>query len=573
MKNSSKQARKKYVKYFYHRNHFLFVVAMLSDILMILGNLAISWLLQQILDAATGNDSAYSLFVLAIISFALFIINLLIGLLQYHTIPAFTTKAMQQFKDNIFAEITQKSYSAFSKENTSIYISFLSNDVASIESNYLFSSFSLIICAISFCGALSMMLSYSPMLTVTAILLSLLPAAVSVIAGNKLAVAEKHVSEKNACYIATLKDCLIGFSVIKSFKAEEQAKTLLADVNRNVENAKCNRQKLNTAIQTVAGVAGVAAQLGVFLIGAWLAISSSTISAGVVVVFVNLMNYIIQPITEIPGLVANRKAACTLIERMVSELSSNVREQGVSIDNVLHREITLKDVYFEYEKGHTILSEINLSFEAGKSYAIVGTSGCGKSTLLNLLMGAQGGYQGEIYYDDIELRDINSSSLYDLVSIIQQNVFIFNATIRDNVTMFREFPRKEVDYAIQLSGLSSLIADRGESYMCGENGCSLSGGEKQRIAIARSLLHKSSVLLVDEATAALDTKTAFQVVNAILNLGGLTKVVVTHNLDEQLLQQYDEIITIKAGKVVEKGSFDVLMSKKGYFYSLYTVST
>lgn len=572
MKNESKQTRKKYVKYFYHRNHFLYLIAVLSDILMIFGNLAISWLLQQILDAATGNDSAYTLFVLAIISFALFIINLLIGLMQYHSIPAFTTKAMQQFKDNIFHEVTQKSYSAFCKENTSVYISFLSNDVASIESNYLLSSFSLIICAISFFGALLMMLSYSPMLTVIAILLSSLPAIVSVVTGSKLAIAEKQVSEKNACYIATLKDCLIGFSVIKSFKAEEQAKTLLADINHNVENAKCKRQKLNTAIQTVAGVAGVAAQLGVFLIGAWLAGSSSTISVGVVVVFVNLMNYIIQPITEIPGLIANRKAACTLIDRMVSELSSNVREQGVNIGKVLQQEITLKDVSFEYEKGHSILSEINLSFESGKSYAIVGTSGSGKSTLLSLLMGAQGDYQGDIYFDGIELKDINTTSLYELVSIIQQNVFIFNATIRDNVTMFREFPQKEVECAIQLSGLSYLIAERGEDYLCGENGCALSGGEKQRISIARSLLHKSSVLLVDEATAALDSKTAFQVVNAILDIKGLTKIIVTHTIDERIMQRFDEIITFKAGKVIERDRFDRLMDKKGYFYSLYTVS-
>lgn len=120
--------------------------------------------------------------------------------------------------------------------------------------------------------------------------------------------------------------------------------------------------------------------------------------------------------------------------------------------------------------------------------------------------------------------------------------------------------------------LSSLIAERGEDYLCGENGSGLSGGEKQRISIARSLLKKSQVLLVDEATAALDVQTAFQVSNAILNLSGLTRIVVTHVLDENLLKQYDRIVTLKAGQIVEAGTFRELMENRGYFYSLYTVS-
>lgn len=140
------------------------------------------------------------------------------------------------------------------------------------------------------------------------------------------------------------------------------------------------------------------------------------------------------------------------------------------------------------------------------------------------------------------------------------SLWIFNASIRDNITMFSDFPRKEVDRAIELSGLSKLIAERGEDYLCGENGSGLSGGEKQRISIARSLLKKSQVLLVDEATAALDAQTAFQVSNAILDLNGLTRIVVTHSLDENLLKRYDCVLTLKNGSITESGSFDELMA-------------
>lgn len=120
--------------------------------------------------------------------------------------------------------------------------------------------------------------------------------------------------------------------------------------------------------------------------------------------------------------------------------------------------------------------------------------------------------------------------------------------------------------------ISRLRKERGEDYRCGENGSGLSGGEKQRISIARSLLRHASVLLVDEATAALDAQTAFQVSSSILGLDSLTRIVVTHALDANLLSRYDKIVTLKAGRIVETGTFDQLMNERGYFYSLYTVS-
>ena len=179
---------------------------------------------------------------------------------------------------------------------------------------------------------------------------------------------------------------------------------------------------------------------------------------------------------------------------------------------------------------------------------------------------------GNVLLVSLEMKKISSESLYDIVSMIQQNVFVFNASIRNNITMFREFPTAEVDRAIELSGLSTLIAERGEDYLCGENGSGLSGGEKQRISIARSLLKHASVLLADEATAALDAQTAHQVTDDILSLTGVTRIVVTHTLEQAALRRYDGILVLKNGRIAESGTFDALMARKGYFYALYTVS-
>ena len=144
--------------------------------------------------------------------------------------------------------------------------------------------------------------------------------------------------------------------------------------------------------------------------------------------------------------------------------------------------------------------------------------------------------------------------------------------MRDNITMFRDFPSEAVKDAVTHAHLTELVAARGMDSSVGEGGCTLSGGEKQRISIARSLLKNADVLLVDEATSALDPQTAHQVSADILSLAGITRIVVTHTLEESLLRQYDGIYVLKNGTIAESGTFDALMAKKGYFYALYTVA-
>ena len=564
--------RKRFITQFFVQNKIHFGLAVLATIGLSLINLGISWLLQQVIDVMTGTGNTYDLLTLTYISLGLIGSILVIGWVNFQSKPKFNAQAMRQYKDYAFNLLTKKGINAFSSENTSVYLSALSNDTTNIEANYLNNTFTLVSQSLSFVGAFIMMIWYSPLLTLSAILLSLLPLLASLLAGNRLMSAEKKVSDRNASYVATLKDCLSGFSVVKSFKAEKQIIKMLANSNQSAEGSKQARNKLNSIISIAAASAGAAAQLGVFLVGAYLALSGNGITAGVVLVFVNLMNFVIQPIAEVPGLLANRRAALGLIDKLADSLSSNVRESGHSIENKLEHSIRLENVSFSYDREKVILQDINLKLEKGKSYAIVGGSGSGKSTLLNLLMAANSNYSGHIYYDDVELRDISSESLYDLVSIIQQNVFVFNSTIEDNITMFSEFKREEIDHAIKLSGLSTLIEQKGKDYLCGENGSGLSGGEKQRISIARSLLRRTPVLFVDEATSSLDVETAFGVTNSILDLEGLTKVMVTHTLEESILRRCDAIITLKSGTIKEMGSFDELMNNKGYFYSLFTVS-
>lgn len=570
--NKTKSLRGPYTRQFFRGNGIYLLLAMLQTITVVAANLFIAWLMQQLVDTAIGASSQFTLSQIGLISIPGLSLWLLAAVLDYFSMPKFYAKAMRQYKDFVFEELSRKSISAFSGENTSLYLSALSNDANEIEAGYLANIFPMICDIILFVGALAMMIWYSPILTLVAVSVSFLPILASLIAGDRMAAAETAVSKRNEALTATLKDSLSGFSVIKSFRAEKAICRQFARDVAAVAKAKCHRDRVVVVLNSMGKLTGILAQFGVFFVGAWLTVTGRGASAGIVMSFVQMMNYIINPIGRIPYILARRKAAFALIDKLALALNENIRDEGEHIPQTLESGIKLENVSFSYDGEKDALSNVSVTFEAGKSYAIVGGSGSGKSTLLNLLMAGYSNYEGDIRYDGRELRTISSESLYELVSLIQQNVFVFNNTVRDNVTMFHPFDDKAVAQALELSGLNEFIARRGEDELCGENGCNLSGGEKQRISIARSLLRKSSVLLMDEATAALDAQTAFRVIRSILDLKDLTRIVVTHGLDENILNRYDQIIAMKAGRIVETGTYGELMEKRGYFYSLYTVS-
>lgn len=564
--------RRQYISKFYKGNRLAYFIMLLSAALFSALNLTVAWLLQQMIDTVSGVPGSLEISVLTVLTVGAVLLIIPFKALNYLSLPCFMKKAMTQFKNFAFQKLTQKNIASFHNEATSVYLSAFSNDLAAIEGSYLEKQYALVFNIVWAAGAMILMLAYSPILTLAAIGFFVLPIIASMITGVRLEKAEKAVSEKNAGFLATLKDILSGFSVIKSFQAENAAMDLLEQSSLAVENAKCRKRKIGTVLSAIGGIAGLMAQLGTFLIGAVLALSGWGITPGILMVFLELTAAVINPVREMPELLANRKAAVALIDKMALSLESNIRDEGTDIPDHLDNGISIHHLSFGYEPGNEILHDLDICFEAGKSYAIVGSSGSGKSTLINLLMAARLDYTGTICFDQVELREISSRSLYELVSIIEQNVFVFDASIRDNITMFRDFPTADVDDAIVLSGLSELIVQHGEDYLCGENGKSLSGGEKQRVSIARSLLQKASVLLADEVTAALDAQTSYQVTNDILKLDGITRIIVTHALVGSLLRQYDGIIVLKDGHIVENGTFEDLMELKGYFYALYTVA-
>ena len=530
----------------------------------------VAWLIQQLLDACTGSPEALPFPVLLTLSVGLLVLYL--GAMQVDrlTTSRFIPRAMAQYKSFLFSRISRKSIAAFRKENTATYLSAISNDSQTIQMG-LGDLFSGLNCLLRMLFAVCLMLSYSPAMTACALVVAALFFLLSVPTSQKLVDAEQELSDCNEGVTSRFKDFLSGFPVVKSFQAEKEMQTLFAqDVHRSSQADRKRRMADLMFLITIDGGLAVA-RVGILLAGVWLAMHGRGVSAGMVIAFIQLLDHVVSPVQELPLQLADLRAAAALIHKAAVNLEQNIRDEGISLPASAQPCVELRDLAFSYEPEKPVLRGIRYTFEAGKRYAIVGGSGCGKSTLLHLMMGGNA-YEGSILLDGRELQEISSQSLYSIASLISQNVFLFQATILENITMFRDFPPEEVENAIALSGVSPVLAEKGSDFLCGENGCNLSGGEKQRISIARSLLRRSRLLLVDEATSSLDAETATQVSQSLLDLTGVTELIVTHSLDAALLRQYDEILAIRSGTLVETGTFDGLMQKKGYFYSLYTVS-
>ena len=312
--------------------------------------------------------------------------------------------------------------------------------------------------------------------------------------------------------------------------------------------------------------------LGVLLLGGYLMYKKS-ITVGTAIIIIQLSTHIVGPVKLSISLI-NQIRSVAMIADKIEEILEDTHDdfENIKLEN-FSKSICIENLNFSYTEERKALDNINITFDKNKKYAIVGESGSGKSTLIKLLMRYYNDYEGKISIDNLNIKNIYSSDLYKNISMIQQNVFMFDDSIKENIRLYSNHDDKDILNACERSGLNKLInkLPHGINSLVGENGNKLSGGEKQRIAIARALINNTQILILDESTSALDNETAYNLENSLLNLENLTLITVTHKLIKNILNRYDEIIVMKNGKIIEKGNFEDLINIKGYFYSLYTI--
>ena len=559
------------MKRYFLRFKILFGVNIFFILLSSIMNVSLAFVLKAIVDVGgEGNlPKFYKTMLFSVVYvFATFLIEYLRRLLQAKLIK----KTLLSLKEDVFNSILDSDISSFNEDNSAKYISTLTNDINMLEQDYFINVLEMTASIISFIIATAAIITVNLYITIGVFVLAFIPILMPILFGKKVSISKNTYSINLGNFTTKVKDIFSGFEVIKSFNIESKIKEEYNKSNNSLEDSKYRFSVLSAAVETLSSSFGFLMFFAAMGIGTYLLILG-VMTVGAMLASVQLMNNIVNPIVNISSRL-NKLKSIKLIEEKFIEIINEKMQEDTGLEKTnFEKEIKFHKVEFSYGDRKT-LKGVDLTFHKGKKYAIVGGSGSGKSTILKLLLRYYENFTGDISIDGVQHKDIRKEDIYKLISVIQQNVFMFDSSIRENIALFQEYDDDQLQKAIEQSGLSVFVESLqgGVNSSVGENGCNLSGGEKQRVAIARALIKNTPILVLDEATSALDNETSYGIENSMLKLPDLTCLVVTHKLMEEVLRKYDGIVAVKDGVVIEEGSFEELMKKKGYFYSLYSVT-
>ena len=559
---------KKLWKYLF-KYKLLFFTRVLTISLAALSVICFDFMMGFIVDIfSNGETEKFVPIILA--SIFLIILLFVTEYIDGYVMSSYIKNTVNYLRYDIFTKILNKDMKDFSLDNSGKYISILYNDIKIIEDSLLNNIFLVISSFISFIISLLFLFSISPSIVIFIVIFGILGFVIPNALSKKLIIEKNNYSHNLEEITSVTKDLFSGFEVIKGFNIGSKINTIFKNSSNTVESTKKKCSILESIIKGFSLSFSVTVYLGVLILGGYL-MYKGEISVGTAIIIIQLSTHIVGPVKTSISLINQIKSVSLIADKIDEILYDSCEDiEEVSLPK-FENSIEIKNLDFSYTNDRKALNNINLTFEKNKKYAIVGESGCGKSTLIKLLMRYYKDYNGDILIDNKDIHKIFSNDLYKNMSMIQQNVFMFDDSIKENIKLFANYSDEEVLSICDRSGLSNLISrlPDGINSLVGENGNKLSGGEKQRIAIARSLINNTKILILDESTSALDNETAYNLESSLLSINDLTLIVVTHKLIKNILLNYDEIIVMKDGMVIEKGSFDYLISLKGYFYSLY----
>ncbi|MBQ9693113.1 MAG: ABC transporter ATP-binding protein [Clostridia bacterium] len=368
-----------------------------------------------------------------------------------------------------------------------------------------------------------------------------------------------------------LQDVLNGVRVVKSYGNEQRE---IDAFNKTTQNQAVIDESNAKVFDTVFPILGFVVRFGSYLImlyGNWL-LFHGTMKPGELNQFNSYSGIIYEPlmqITQIPRNITNFITSLSKIFEIIEE-EPDVRDADFPENLNIKGNVEIKNVTFGYETYNPVLKNINLSVKAGEMVGLVGHSGCGKTTLINLIMRLYEINSGAIEIDGVNIKDISQNSLRTQIGVVLQETHLFSGSVRDNIRYSKPHATNaEVIAAAKAANAHDFIINLPEGYntMVGEKGFSLSGGERQRVAIARALIHNPKILILDEATAALDTETEKLIQDAINRLAvGRTTFAIAHRLST--LRNADKILVLDHGNVVEFGTHKELLDKRGYYFKL-----
>ena len=548
-----------------------FYAFMIFNILVPLTNVAFAYSIKGIIDSGMSQNKE-ALTQAVLVGATVIFIYAALNFISLRLRNKLVRQIMSRYKNKVFQSILDRDYRDFSKEKSGKFISVLTENMKKIEQDYLHQYFNISKNLSLMIFSLLAMFIGNWFLTLLVIIASIIPMMISGFIGQKSASLQNRAMVADQKYLAKVKDILAGFLVIKSFNVKDAICEDYSYESEKLDEIYFIKGKFDVLANVISQLSGMIVFLVAFGGGMYLVFNGST-TIGSVTAIVQLVNFVVMPLNEVGmGISKFREGQATLDAFEVKDVTElQTGETKEYFDDV----ISFSNIDFSYPNTEEkIFNHLSLKIQKGEKIAIVGMSGSGKSTLLNLLLRFYDVTSGHISIDNQDIQAISAESLYNLMTIVQQDIYIFDDTLRANITLNQSFTDEEIKKAVQQSGLESYVLENelGLQALCGENGSNLSGGQKQRVSIARALIRKTPILLLDEATSSLDNQVTTEIESSILDIKNLTALVVTHKLNENILKKYDRILFMKDGVIVEDGSFSDLMDRRGEFYKLFELS-
>lgn len=522
---------------------YLILLLIITTCAAILEGLVHIYLMNVIDIVFSGNKSLFKSEAIKLILLAILLLPT--GVLMAFGKGLFKKKALVLAKEYYVNSVFKKNINEFQKENTAKYISAITNDINTIENNYITGIYEILINIIYFIVVIAIIVYVSPMALLLGLSIGIASSIISVALNKPIQKHHIQRSELYEKYTTYIKEVLSAFHIIKSNNLNSKVKKDFYDKSNSIQEKGYVIDKLETYITALQNITIYLALFILLGITSYMAIKGS-ISFGGVVLVINNIDRIINPVMVI----GERLPKLLSTKRLFEKIDKTLENQDDYIETVeleaFKDGIEFKDVSFAYDDGY-ILSDVNISFKKGEKYLIIGPSGGGKSTFLKLLRKYFVPNKGKILIDGKDLKDITKESYFKHISNVEQEVFLFEDTIRNNLTLYKDYSEAEIQDAIEKTGLNDFIKSlpQGLDTMIYDNGKNISGGERSRIAIARSLLQKADILFLDEAFASLDSKTAKEIEYTLLNLKDITVVNVSHVIFRENKAKYDNVYLVK----------------------------
>jgi ATP-binding cassette subfamily C protein len=527
----------------------LVIALLIGSGVLILDALLNIQMMKTVDGAMAQEDSFFKLYVLpmTLITLAILPMNLLMAFLK----GRYKMHTMKNLKHHYLTNVFNKDIAAFDAEHSSDYVSTITQDMTVVEKEYVTGRFEVPYQVLSFVFGLAVIVYVSPWIPVVGATLALFVAGFSIVLSKPIKAHQKTRSDMFHKYTAYIQSSLNAFHIIKVNHLTDKAKFDFHQKSQDIQNRRYIIDKMSTFIFALQNLLMTSLLFGMIGAATYLTIQGKMSFGGIILVITS-SERIMGPIQIVGEWIPKMSSSKALLSKMEDQLKKDVQIH-VSESNemiMLKDSLKLDQVSFSYNVGqdnmNEVLSKVCLEIKRGQKCLVMGPSGGGKSTFLKLLRKYHNPLEGEIYVDNMPLSGLSHRAYYQMIANVEQHVFLFEDSLKENLCLYKDYTDAEIEKAILDSGLKNLLdkLPEGLNTVIYDNGRNLSGGERSRIAIARALLQKAQILILDEAFSSLDDDVAKAIEKTLLALEDVTLINVSHVCFDETKHNYDQVLNV-----------------------------